>query len=83
MKDKDGVDIVVGCRVMEADFSYGRGTVESIQVPVVGGGFNVGVKWEDANQGGPPWSADGGGRGAKHLRVIEVAAEAANRAAAA
>ena len=67
--------ITVGCRVAEADFSYGDGTVESITVPCVGGGFNVGIKWDDASKGGPAWSQEGGGRGAAHLLVIEVAHE--------
>ena len=75
MKDKSGADITVGCKVAEADFSYGDGIVESITVPCVGGAFNVGVKWADPGKGGPAWSKEGGGRGAAHLLVIEAAAE--------
>ena len=37
MKDKAGIDIAVGCRVAEADFGYGDGTVESITGPCIGG----------------------------------------------
>ena len=66
MKDHAGAEIVVGCRVAEADFSFGDGVVESIVVPCVGGGFNVGVKWDQPELGGPPWSAEGGGRAAQH-----------------
>ena len=62
MKDQAGTEIVVGCRVAEVDFSYGDGIVESVTVPVVGGGINVGVKWDDPEKGGPEWSAGGGGR---------------------
>ena len=75
MKDQAGVDITVGCKVAEADFSYGDSIVESIAVPCVGGAFNVGVKWADLGKGGPAWSKEGGGRGAAHLLVIEAAAE--------
>ena len=39
----------------EADFSFGDGVVESIEVPCIGDGFNVGVKWDDSQRGGPPW----------------------------
>ena len=53
MKDKDGVEITVGCRVAEADFSFGDGKVESITVPIAGAeGFNVGVIWDDPSRGG-------------------------------
>ena len=55
----------------EADFSFGDGVVESIEVPINGGGFNVGVKWDEPERGGPTWSAQGGGRGAEHLLVLE------------
>ena len=75
MKDKSGADITVGCKVAEADFSYGDGILESITVPCAGGAFNVGVKWADPGKGGPAWSKEGGGRGAAHLLVIEAAAE--------
>ena len=75
MKDRDGTEIVVGCCVMEADFSYGEGTVKSITVPCDGGGFNVGVAWKDPTKGGPAYSAEGGGRGSQHLRVVEPAAD--------
>ena len=71
MKDKAGTEIKVGCRVAEADFDFGDGTVMSISVPSSGGGFNVGVHWDDPDNGGPPWSDEGGGRGAQHLLVIE------------
>ena len=71
MKDKAGADIAVGCRVAEADFSYGDGVVESITVPITGIGFNVGVKWDQPARGGPPWSAEGGGRASQHLLVLE------------
>lgn len=54
----------------EADFSYGDGTVKSINVPCTGGGFNVGVEWDDAEKGGPVWSEKGGGRASQHLLVI-------------
>jgi hypothetical protein len=37
MKDKAGIVITVDCRVAEADFSYGDGTVESVTVPCIGG----------------------------------------------
>ena len=67
------MEITVGCRVVEADFSYGDGTVKSITVPIAGGGFNVGVDWDDAEKGGPTWSEEGGGRGAQHLLVIDPA----------
>ena len=77
MKDKAGVEITVGCRVLEADFDYGDGTVESIEVPSAGGGFNVGVLCDDPKKEGPGWSAEGGGRGGQHLLVTEaVPAEA-------
>ena len=76
MKDKAGTDIVVGCRVAEADLSYGDGVVESVTVPCRGGSFNVGVKWDDQSKGGPTWSAEGGGRGEQHLLVIEAAPDA-------
>ena len=81
--DKAGVEITVGCRVAEADFTFGDGLVESITVPVQGGGFNVGVKWDDPDKGlakgGPTWSnaEQGGGRAGEHLMVIEPQAEAA------
>ena len=55
----------------EADFSFGDGVVESIEVPINGVGFNVGVKWDEPERGGPTWSAEGGGRGAEHLLVLE------------
>ena len=71
MMDKAGAEIAVGCRVAEADFSFGDGVVESIEVPINGGGFNVGVKWDEPERGGPTWSAQGGGRGAEHLLVLE------------
>ena len=75
MKDQAGTDIVVGCRVAEANLSYGDGLVESVTVPVVGGGFNVGIKWDDPTKSGPEWSAAGGGRSSsEHLLVIEPAA---------
>ena len=70
MKDQAGVEITVGCRVAEADFAFGDGGVESITVPYRDGSFNVGVKWDDPERGGPKWSAEGGGRGAQHLLVI-------------
>ena len=79
MKDKAGIDIAVGCRVAEADFGYGDGTVESITVPSRGGGFTVGVHWDDPEKNGPGWSAEGGGRGAEHLLVIEAEAERPER----
>ena len=44
--DKAGTEITVGCRVAEADFSFGDGVVESVTVPTRGGGCNVGVKWD-------------------------------------
>ena len=72
MKDKAGVEITVGCRVLEADFDYGDGTVESIEVPSAGGGFNVGVLWDDPAKEGPGWSAEGGGRGANHLLRMRI-----------
>ena len=53
--------------------SYGDGIVESITVPCIGGGFSVGVVWDDPQKGGPTFSAEGGGRGANHLLVIEAA----------
>ena len=74
MKDQAGAQIVVGCRVTE--FNYGDGTVESIEVPARGGSFNVGIKWDDPSKDGPTWSAEGGGRGAQHLLVIEAAPDA-------
>ena len=49
MIDRAGTEITVGCRVAEADFSFGDGTVMSIKVPCNGGGFCVGVHW--ATQG--------------------------------
>lgn len=73
MKDKAGTEITVGCRVAEASFGYGDGEVESVEVPVTGGGFNVGVKWDDPRKGGSGWSEEGGGRTAEHLLVIEAA----------
>ena len=73
MKDKAGTDIVVGCRVTEADFGFGDGIVESISVPCRGTSLNVGIKWDEPSKGGPSWSAEGGGRGAQHLLVIEAA----------
>ena len=76
MLDSAGTEIVVGCRVSEFEFGFGDGTVESIDVPCVGGGFNVGVKWDDVSKGRPSWSAAGGGRGAQHLLVIEQPAAA-------
>ena len=60
----------------EADFGYGDGTVESITVPVTGGGFAVGVHWDQPEKEGPGWSEEGGGRGAGHLLVIEAAPQA-------
>ena len=73
--DKAGTAIVVGCRVREADFGFGDGTVKSITVPVHGcDGFNVGVDWDDSSMGGPAWSTDGGGRAGEHLLVLEAAA---------
>ena len=44
MNDRDVAEIVVGCRVVEADFGYGEGVVESVEVPCIGGGFKVGVR---------------------------------------
>ena len=73
LEDSAGVALEVGQRVSEIDFSFGDGLVESITVPSVGGGFNVGVKWDDPSLDGPTWSEDGGGRGAKHLLVIAPA----------
>ena len=73
MKDKAGTVITVGCRVAEADFTFGDGTVESITVPVTGDGYNVGVHWDEPDKGGPGWSDEGGGRSAEHLLVIEAA----------
>ena len=35
LKDKSGTEIVVGCRVAEADFDFGDGVVESVEVPCV------------------------------------------------
>ena len=68
------MEITVGCRVAEVDFSYGDGLVESIAVPVSGGGFNVGVKWDEPGKGGSTWSLDeGGGRAGQHLLVIQQA----------
>ena len=78
--DKAGAKIAVGCRVTEVDFSYGDGVVESVTVPVTGGGTNVGVKWDDESLGGPNWSAAGGGRGGEHLLVIEAAPPFAEQA---
>ena len=57
LTDKGGEEIRIGCRVAEADFSYGDGVVESITVPVRGGGFNVGIKLDKPELGGPPWLA--------------------------
>ena len=73
MMDQAATEITVGCRVAEADFSFGDGVVESVKVPITGVGFNVGVKWDDPSKGGPTWSAGGGGRGAQHLLVIAPA----------
>ena len=73
MKDKAGAEITVGCRVAEADFGFGDGTVESIEVPCSGDGCNVGVHWDEPEKGGPGWSDEGGGRGPEHLLVIEAA----------
>ena len=74
MLDKNGADIVVGSRVREADFGYGDGEVESVTVPIRGGGgFNVGVRWDDPSLGGPEYDAEGGGRGAQHLVVLQEA----------
>lgn len=71
VQDQAGKEIVVSCRVTEADFGFGDGEVESVKVPLSrGSGFNIGVKWDDASKGGPSWSATGGGRGAQHLLVI-------------
>ena len=70
LTDKGGEEIRIGCRVAEADFSYGDGAVESITVPITGDGFNVGIKWDTPELGGPPWSAEGGGRSAEHLLVL-------------
>ena len=70
LTDKGGEEIRIGCRVAEADFSYGDGVVESITVPITGDGFNVGIKWDTPELGGPPWSAEGGGRSAEHLLVL-------------
>ena len=75
MKDRAGADIKLGFRVAEADFSYGDGVVQSITVPCAGGGFNVGIKWDDDSKGGPAWSEEGGGRAAEHLLVIGAALE--------
>ena len=77
MRDSADEEIRVGSRVTEVDFGYGDGIVESIEVPVQGGGFNVGVMWDDPGLGGPTWSAEGGGRGANHLLVVEAAAASA------
>ena len=63
MMDHAGTEITVGCRVAEANDSFGDGTVESITVPSTGGGFNVGVAWDDAMKGGPAWSKEGRGTG--------------------
>ena len=41
VKDKAGTEIAVGCRVAEADFSFGDGVVESITVPTTGGGVSA------------------------------------------
>ena len=82
MEDSAGTKIAVGCRVAEVDFSFGDGLVESVTVPIVGVGFNVGVRWDDPSKGGPEWSAEGGGRAANHLLVIEGAAAAQSKAAA-
>ena len=73
LRDSAGEAITVGCRVAECDFSFGDGLVESVEVPSLGGGFNVGVKWDDPAKGGPAWSAEGGGRSSQHLLVIEPA----------
>ena len=54
LTDKGGEEIRIGCRVAEADFSYGDGAVESITVPITGDGFNVGIKWDTQELGGPP-----------------------------
>ena len=51
MEDKAGTVITVGCRVAEADFSFSDGTVESITVPVTGGGYHVGVHWDEPDKG--------------------------------
>jgi hypothetical protein len=83
MEDSAGTKIAVGCRVAEVDFSFGDGLVESVTVPIVGVGFNVGVRWDDPSKGGPEWSAEGGGRAANHLLVIEGAAAPPEAAAAA
>lgn len=70
--DKAGTEIDVGCRVTEADLNFGDGTVESVSVPLASGdGFNIGVHWDNPALGGPAWSAEGGGRGAEHLIVID------------
>ena len=61
MKDSAGAEITVGCRVAEAHFSFGDGTVESVKVPCSGGAFNVGVHWDEPEKGGPGWSDEGGG----------------------
>jgi hypothetical protein len=82
MEDSAGTKIAVGCRVAEVDFSFGDGLVESVTVPIVGVGFNVGVRWDDPSKGGPEWSAEGGGRAANHLLVIKGAAAAPEPAAA-
>ena len=73
MLDSAGAEITVGCRVAEIHFGFGDGVVESIDVPIVGGACNVGVKWDDPSKGGPTWTAEGGGRSAQHLLVIEPA----------
>ena len=73
MCDKNNTEIVVGCRVREDDSDFGEGVVKSIEVPCIGGAFNVGVEWDDAEKGGPPWTPEGGGRGAQHLVVIQAA----------
>ena len=35
----------------------------------------MGVLWDEPERGGPTWSAEGGGRGGRHLLVTEAAAE--------
>ena len=69
--DCAGTEINIGDRVGECDAPYGNGLVQSISVPsTAGGGFNIGVEWDNPALGGPLWDATGGGRAGCHLLIV-------------
>ena len=75
VEDANGNEIQVGQRVREQTMNFGDGLVESINVPIIGPGYNIGVRWDDPTKEGPTWTAEGGGRAGEHLIILPEVVE--------